>query len=220
MNVHLSSVLANNACAIVYIKQNDYVTATKNLHSALDQIYAYIIPGSVIGASDDVPNRLVANIRPDDACVRVQDTGDIIVRKGFTIQNALGDTSPILSDQDTNLLTVALLFNLGLCYHLSAVSITQSHDFHYFRIALSVYGHAAELSLRHVGCDDPSVTLLHVAIGNNMCSVAAALHMYDDVNAIMEWTQSKSTAIAHCVPFFWCNVIFWKCLSAGPAPAA
>mmetsp|Transcript_18117 Transcript_18117/g.34378 ORF Transcript_18117/g.34378 Transcript_18117/m.34378 type:complete len:218 (-) Transcript_18117:45-698(-) len=217
--MNADTVLANNEQAIMHLEQNNYVLATMNLRAALDNMRLNYknSPNSLSLA--DTTDRLQVTLHPD-ACVRVSDTGDVIVGQGFAIHRENPSQRQLVSDPDTSfLLTVTLLFNLGLCYHLRGLNQSKD-DSRNLQKALSIYRQALELSLRCVGSSNPSVALVFVAIGNNMCSVAAALLLFDDVKAILEWTHLQSTNIALNVPFFWSNVLFWKYMSASPAPAA
>lgn len=211
-------VLGLNAQGLALMANDDFDPAIEDIRTALDQIRHI----SQFAVTVNVPQVFLSNSAlslTEDAFRRVEATGDVLLGQGFSIQLA-SRHDPKLSLQDTSLLTSILLFNLGLAYHLRGLStnnVAQASD---LRMAMHLYQHAMGLSIEQSVPIDPRIALLLVAMGNNMCSVAASMGKLQDLSIALEWTKIYSRSVAENVPFFWMNVTFWDNLGKTPAAAA
>ena len=214
-----SAPLVLNSSAVTRLAQDNYDAAMEDIRSALGQTRS--VTDGLLPTAHDTESTDRLHVAPvaTDPYRRVLESGDIIFGQGFTA-HIHNPSSQKLSDHDTCLLTVILLFNLALSYHLRGISAESPSRSMDQEKALSVYHHAMELSVNHLNIADPTVALVLVAIGNNMCSISAGLSKFRDLHVTLEWTYLQCTDIAQNVPFFWLNVMFWKSLGMSPAAAA
>ena len=221
-------VLGLNTQALALLRNDEFDPAMEDLRTALNQMrHLSSSNNSRSGAQQQQSSlsvRLQSSPPPEEGFYRrVVDSGDVILGQGFTARWVANTTTPRqLSVQDTSLLTATLLFNLALTYHLRGVSVTDGSGFTDQRMALHLYQHAMGLSLEQFVPLDPTntISLLLVAMGNNLCSVAASLGKLEDLRLALEWTQACCRTVAEHVPFFWLNVTFWNYMGKNPAAAA
>lgn len=208
-------VLGLNAQAIALLQNDEFDPAIEDLRTALDQM-RHISNR----AHKDASLQLWFQISTlgETAYRRVLQTGDVILGHGFLARGTHLDESQ-LSLQDTSLVVVIILFNLGLAYHLRGAS-TFVNPFNDLRMALTLYKFAMDLSIEQLVPMNPNIALLLVAMGNNTCSVAATLGELDELHLALERTKEYSQRVPEQVTFFWSNVTFWTYLKTSPAPAA
>ena len=119
-----------------------------------------------------------------------------------------------ISEQDVNLLSATLLFNMALAHQLNgSLTVDTKKAIAFYRLALTT-------SQRTDILDRADIALLAVAIGNNLAACFAELFLYEQLASCLEWTLDTAEEMMGDYSFFWTNLVQWQntqCLSAAAA---
>lgn len=222
-------VLTLNMQAMAFLASGDYMSAIRSCRSAIRPLRASLEDMRDCAATSTATTTTnldqYLQIFPSDTegCARLVDNGDAIFDQGYMACHTFGhpdDIPLLLSELDKIVLSAVIFFNMALAHHLLGLA---RHNVGDIQKARDCYRHA-----RHICSQLPTetvdasfeLTLLQVAIGNNLCSTLAMFHDYKEVAYHLKWAMWNAYQLVDDVPFFWLNAIFWDHVGASPAAAA
>ena len=214
--------LSLNMQAVLSHNENDYNTAIKRYRGAMEQLNKSIYTKNRVEHDWVYPQvRLVVQPSCPAFLTEMTQTGEVIVSSPFCVTTSAPDHTLFqISDEDSHLLCLALMFNLALSYHLRAVSDIK-HRSLYLRRAMSLYKTAMKIVVDNEGFfREVSGSFLVVAVGNNLCAILAEFHEYEKLRKIMEFTTYYWQLSEGSARFFPLNTMSWNLAHAQPAPCA
>ena len=214
MHGNIDNVVSLNAMALHLMCQGLYTDAQLTLRKALEELKHYakaipetphesiiqVCPRKLLGHSKAVPCQVFS--RPFE--VQLMEQGIKTASSGYSF----------ISEHDVNLLSATILFNMALAHQLKgSLSVDTRKASSFYRLAMST----CQRTDVH---RDAAVSLLAVAIGNNLASCLAELFLYHQLETCIEWTLDTAEEMKGNYSFFWTNLVSWqntKSLSAGAA---
>ena len=193
MDAHIA--LSLNMQAIVSHNEGDYQAAIRRYRSAVEQTlmsaetkFQMSRRGSLAHSMSPQSQLSVEPCCPGFVQV-VQHTGDSIVSGPFLVSTDGSASIFHVSDHDASVLSLALLFNMALSFHLRSLESAKVRSLD-LRRAMFLYKSAMKI-VQECPRDftNPSEALLVVAVGNNLCIILSDLYEHKKVKKIMDFTM-------------------------------
>ena len=127
----------------------------------------------------------------------------------------------LTSEIDANLLGVAVLYNMGLCFQRKSHDAI-THKSTLLRKARTCYVIALRMAESLEVSEDTMTTasLLLLALANNLACLHSDRYDHASIQWCVEWVDSRLEAAGDEHAFFWMNAMTWKLARTSPAAAA
>lgn len=231
------AILSLNEQAIDALSYNDHRRAISCLRTAIDQVRSSpelsVMHNHNRGVSSATA-LLVASVQKDSLQLLPSDDVMIVARPlsillaSSTSQKKL-NVFTCLTELDIELLTTTLIFNLGLCMHVHALSSMHNQSKN-LQKAMSVYKggivNAPTLPINkkefRPASFKYSLGVVLTAMGNNLASILVSTCQYESLKKIMQWTEAHAV---QCCPglnlsYLVGNSMCWRSTLTKPASAA
>ena len=214
MHAQIKSVASLNAMALHLMSQGLYREAQLTLRRALEELkqYARALPG--VPQNENVVQVSSSKLVKDQS----KHLSNQIFSSPFQVivcdTSSQGDSIAFVSEDDVNLLSASLLFNMALAHQFHGCQAAHTKKATcFYRLALST---CQRTEIQH----NAGTALLAVAIGNNLACCFADLFLYKHLETCLEWTLDTAEEMMGDYSFFWTNLVAWKNAKTLSAAAA
>lgn len=208
---NIDNAVSLNAMALHLMCQGRYRHAQLTLRKSLEELkhWEKVVPAE--STIEVCPRKLLHKSKAASCQIFARPFGVELMDRGLKTTNS---GYSFISEHDLNLLSATILFNIALVHQLKgSLSAHTRKASSFYRLAMST---CQRTDVHREG----GISLLAVAIGNNLASCFAELFLYQELETCIEWTLDTAEQRKGGCSFFWTNLVSWQSIEFLTAGAA